>query len=168
MLGVGFHMGSLLERKYEKVNDMKKNFLVLLEILVFSLVAANLEGCTKCKKKINHWLGDRRVELNVKNSRGTYTPIFLKANADVVAISESPDMKYIALQENIAINYTRVFLYKNTDDTLYLVWWSRGSGSPEIETEANIHFICEPGINPELVQKYLSLGFTKFPEDAYN
>ena len=76
-------------------------------------------------------------------------------------------MKYIALQENSAINYEPVFLYKNTDDTLYLVWWSSGSG-PQIETEANIHFIYEPGINPELVQKYLSLGFTKFPEYAYN
>ncbi len=168
MLGVGFYTGSLLERKYEKVNDMKKVFLVIVGIMLISLVVANLEGCAKCKKKINYLLGDRRVELNVKNSHGTYTPIFLKANADVVVISESPDMKYIALQENSAINYEPVFLYKNTDDTLYLVWWSRGSCSSQIETEANIHFIYEPGINPELVQKYLSLGFKKFPEDAYN
>lgn len=136
--------------------------------MLISLIVANLEGCTRCKRKINYWLGDRMVELKVKNSQGTYTPIYLKANADVATISESPDMKYIALQENTAINYERVFLYKNTDDTLYLVWWSRGSVFPQIETEANIHFIYEPGINPELVQKYLSLGFTKFPEDAYN
>ncbi len=136
--------------------------------MLISLIVANLEGCTRCKRNINYWLGDRMVELKVKNSQGTYTPIYLKANADVATISESPDMKYIALQENTAINYEGVFLYKNTDDTLYLVWWSRGSDFPQIETEANIHFIYEPGINPELVQKYLSLGFTKFPEDAYN
>ena len=92
MLGVGFYTGSLLERKYEKVNDMKKVFLVIVGIMLISLVVANLEGCAKCKKKINYLLGDRRVELNVKNSHGTYTPIFLKANADVVVISESPDM----------------------------------------------------------------------------
>lgn len=168
MRGVGLHTGSLLEKKYEMVIDMKRFFLVLLGIMVFNLIVFNLEGCTRCKKKINYWLGERIVELNVKNSQGTYTPIFLKANGDVVSISESPDMKYIALQENSAINYEPVFLYKNTDDTLYLVWWSRGSGSPQIETEANIHFIYEPGIDPELVQNYLSLGFTKFPEDAYN
>ncbi len=136
--------------------------------MLISLIVANLEGCIRCKRKINYWLGDRMVELKVKNSQGTYTPIYLKANADVATISESPDMKYIALQENTAINYEGVFLYKNTDDTLYLVWWSRGLDFPQIETEANIHFIYEPGINPELVQKYLSLGFTKFPEDAYN
>lgn len=147
---------------------MKRTFLVIVGIMLISLIVANLEGCTRCKRKINYWLGDRMVELKVKNSQGTYTPIYLKANADVATISESPDMKYIALQENTAINYERVFLYKNTNDTLYLVWWSRGSDFPQIETEANIHFIYEPGINPELVQKYLSLGFTKFPEDAYN
>lgn len=147
---------------------MKRTFLVIVGIMLISLIVANLEGCTRCKRKINYWLGDRMVELKVKNSQGTYTPIYLKANADVATISESPDMKYIALQENTAINYERVFLYKNTDDTLYLVWWSRGSDFPQIETEANIHFIYEPGINPELVQKYLSLGFTKFPEDEYN
>lgn len=147
---------------------MKRTFLVIVGIMLISLIVANLVGCTRCKRKINYWLGDRMVELKVKNSQGAYTPIYLKANADVATISESPDMKYIALQENTAINYERVFLYKNTDDTLYLVWWSRGSDFPQIETEANIHFIYEPGINPELVQKYLSLGFTKFPEDAYN
>lgn len=136
--------------------------------MVFCLVVANFEECTKCQKKTNYWLGERVVKLNVKNSHGAYTPIFLKTNGDVVTISESPDMKYIAMQENSAINHESVFFYKNTDDTLYLVWWSRGSGSPQIETEANIHFIYEPGINPELVQKYLSLGFTKFPEYAYN
>ena len=168
MLGVGFHTGSLWEKKYEMVNDMNKKILVIVEIMVFSLVVANLEGCTRSKKKINYWLGERMVELNVKNSQGEYTPIFLKTNGDVVTISESPDMKYIALQENSAINHEPVFLYKNTDDTLYIVWWSRGSGSPQIETNANIHFIYEPCISPELVQKYLSLGFTKFPEDAYN
>ena len=147
---------------------MKRPFLLIIGIMVFSLIAINLEGCTRSKKKINYWLGERMVELNVKNSHGKYTPIFLKTNGDVVTISESPDMEYIALQENSAINYEPVFLYKNTDDTLYLVWWSRGSCSPQIETEANIHFIYESGINPELVQKYLSLGFTKFPEYAYN
>lgn len=147
---------------------MKRTLIVIVGIMLISLIVANLEGCTRCKRKINYWLGDRMVELKVKNSQGTYTPIYLKANADVATISESPDMKYIALQENTAINYERVFLYKNTNDTLYLVWWSRGSDFPQIDTEANIHFIYEPGINPELVQKYLSLGFTKFPEDAYN
>lgn len=150
------------------VNNMKNIFLVMVEIVVFGLVVANLEGCARCKKEINYRLGEREIELNVKNTQGTYTPIYLKTNGDIVAISESPDMKYIAMQENSAINYEPVFLYKNTDDTLYLVWWSRGSCSPQIETEANIHFIYEPGINPELVQKYLSLGFTKFPEYAYN
>lgn len=168
MLGVGFHTGSLWEKKYEMVNNMKNIFLVMVEIVVFGLVVANLEGCARCKKEINYRLGEREIELNVKNTQGTYTPIYLKTNGDIVAISESPDMKYIAMQENSAINYEPVFLYKNTDDTLYLVWWSRGSCSPQIETEANIHFIYEPGINPELVQKYLSLGFTKFPEYAYN
>lgn len=147
---------------------MKRTLIVIVGIMLISLIVANLEGCTRCKRKINYWLGDRMVELKVKKSQGTYTPIYLKANADVATISESPDMKYIALQENTAINYEGVFLYKNTNDTLYLVWWSRGSDFPQIETEANIHFIYEPGINPELVQKYLSLGFTKFPEDAYN
>ncbi len=147
---------------------MRRFYLLIIGIIVFNLVSVNLEGCTRIKKTIDYWLGERMVELNVKNSHGTYTPIFLKANADVVVISESPDMKYIALQENSAINHEGVFFYKNTDDTLYLVWWSEGSGSPQIETEANILFIYEPGINPELAQKYLSLGFTKFPEDAYN
>ena len=150
------------------IKNKIKIFIIIVEIMVFSLVVANLEGCAKCKKKINHWLGERKVELNVKNSQGTYTPIFLKTNGEIVTISENPDMKYIGMQENSAINYEPVFIYKNTDDTLYLVWWSSGSGVPQIETEANIHFIYEPSINPELVQKYQSLGFTKFPEYAYN
>lgn len=80
MLGVGFHTGSLWEKKYEMVNDMNKIFLAIVEIMLFSLVVANLEGCTKCKKKINYWLGEQEVELNVKNSQGEYTPIFLKTN----------------------------------------------------------------------------------------
>ena len=153
---------------YCRRNGMKRAVFVIIGTFVFLLLVANLEGCAKCKKKINYLLGERIVELKVKNSQGTYTPIFLKANADVLTISESPDMKYIALQENSAIQYEVIFLYKNTTDTLYLVWWSRGSGSPQIKTDANIRFIYEPGINPETVQKYLSLGFKKFPEDAYN
>lgn len=149
-------------------NNMKNIFLVIVEIVVFGLVVASLEGCTRCKKKINYWLGEREIELNVKDSQGEYTSIYLKTNGDIVAISENPDMKYIAMQENSAINHEPVFIYKNTDDTLYIVWWSRGADFPQIETEANIHFIYEPGINPELVQKYLSLGFSKFPEYTYN
>lgn len=168
MLGVGLHTGSLWEKKYEMVNDMNKIILVTMEIMLFSLVVANLIGCTKCKKKIKYWLGDRVVELQVKNSQGTCTPIFLKANGHVVTISDNPDMEYIEMQENSAINYEPVLIYKNTVDTLYLVWWYRGSGSPQIKTDANIHFIYEQSINPELVKKYLSLGFTKFPEYAYN
>lgn len=168
MLDVGFHTGFLWEKKYEMANNMKNIFLVIVEIVVFGLVVANLEGCTRCKKKINYWLGERKIELNVKNSQGEYTPIYLKTNGDIVAISENPDMKYLAMQENSAINHEPVFIYKNTDDTLYIVWWSRGADSPQIETEANIHFIYELGINPELVQKYLSLGFSKFPEYTYN
>lgn len=137
-----------------------------MELSVLLLIATNLGGCTG---KINHLLGERIVELNVKNSQESHTPIFLKGNGDVLTISESSDMKYIALQENSAISYDPIFVYKNTKDTLYIVWWSRNpSYSPQIETDANIRFIYEPGINPELVQKYLALGFIKFPEDAYN
>lgn len=147
---------------------IKRVFLVIVGIIALPIFVANLEGCNRCTKKIHHILGERMVELNVKNSQGSYTSIFLKANGDVVTLSENPDMEYIALQENSALNYTPVFLYKNTDDTLYLVWWNGGTSSPKIKTNANIHFIYEPGINPELVQKYLSLGYTKFPDDAYN
>ena len=144
---------------------MRRTVFVVFGITVFLLLVANIVGLTGL---INHLLGERIVELKVKNSQGTNTSIYLKANADVLTISESPDMKYIALQENSAIQYDPIVLYKNTTDTLYIVWWYAGSGSPQIKTDANIHFIYESGINPELVQKYLSLGFTKFPKDAYN
>lgn len=148
--------------------DMKRYFVVI-KFVVFLLLVISLEGCTGCTERFNYFLGDRIIELNVKNSQGEYTSIFLKSNGEVLTISTNSNMQYIALQNNCAINYNPIFLYKNTNDTLYLVWWSRDkSNRPQIKTDANILYIFEPGINPELVQDYLSKGFKKFPEDSYH
>lgn len=144
---------------------MRKVIIESLAIIIIFLLLVVI--VKSCPRKIDYLLGERIVELKVKNSKGSYSSIFLKGNRDVLTISETPDMKYIALQENSAVQYGPIFLYKNTKDTLYLVWWSRGSGYPKFETDAIIQFIYEPDISPDLVQKYISLGFIKFPEDAY-
>lgn len=143
---------------------MKRMFFAIFEIFAFFLMVTIFEGCSE---RIKHLLGERIVELNVKNSHGAYTSIFLKSNDHVLTISENSNMKYIALQENCAISYNIIFLYKNTTDTLYFVWWSESSDPPQFKTDANIQFIFEPNFGPEIVQKYYSLGFEKFPKDAY-
>lgn len=144
---------------------MRRVVFVIIEFFCVILIVVSLSGCIG---KINYLLGERIVELNVKNSQGSITPIYLKSNGDVLTISESSNMKYIASQENSAISYELIFLYKSTTDTLYLVWWgNEQKDSPQIKTDANIKFIYEPYFHPEVVQKYLSLGFTKFPEDSY-
>lgn len=144
---------------------MRRTVFVIFGIFVLLMMVVWLVGCTGI---INHLLGDRIVELNVKNSHGAYTSIYLKSNSDIITISESSDMNYIGLQENSAIIHDPIIVYKNTADSLYIVWWSENKlETPQIKTDANIKFIYEPHISPELVQSYLSLGYTKFPEDSY-
>lgn len=108
-----------------------------------------------------------RVTLKVKGKDGEMTKVYLKANGDDAALSEMPDMRGWYDDSLNAIPSVFFFLYKNTIDTLYLVWFDPYPQIPPLETNANIKFIYEPGCNPKLVDRYVSHGFTLFPKGHY-
>lgn len=108
-----------------------------------------------------------RLALKVKDKDGGMSKIYLKANADYVALSEVPNMRGWWDDSLTAIPDGLIFLYKNTIDTLYVVWFETNPPKPPLETSVNIIFIYEPGYNPQLVASYISNGFKLFPKSHY-
>lgn len=114
----------------------------------------------------NRVLGERRI-VSVRNDTGGYTIIYLKTNYDIAVISESPSMKVEALynEKETAHSDQPYFLYKDIQDTLFIVWFSTNpTALAPLKTDACIYYIWGGDFRYETEDKYKNDGFEKFPD----
>ena len=108
--------------------------------------------------------GEEKLKLSVNNDKNN---VYLKSNGDIVTISESPNMKLIGEQPNLFVS-DQLILYKNTSDTLYIVWFT-SIPPPNTGKKMNdeIKYIHEEGYDSNLIGTYKLLGYKVFPSKAY-
>ena len=144
----------------------KKVWLYLLGLAVGCLVLLELALVFGNLVLSSSHLTWEKVELEVRDCEGGMTRIYLKTNQDVAVISESPEMTPEALYDKECTTRSDqpYFLYMNSTDTLFLVWFSTDpSYMPSLNTKANIKYIWAGDSRYETEDKYTAEGYTKFP-----
>lgn len=115
--------------------------------------------------------GHEKVEFSVKSNNGLSEKVYLKTNGSVVVLSKSPRMRMITEQDNFLTLHEESVLYKNSEDTLYVVLrMSFMSDSSEMQPDPNdvaIRYIHEWRYRQELIDYYTARGFSIFPSAGY-
>lgn len=139
---------------------MKTRMVCLIRVVIFTLGVSLQCSC-------DQYLHGEKVPLRVKNNHGSYSEVYLKATSDYAVLSSNnyfnvPDFYY---DDNFRTNGDPVLLYKNTFDTLYVVWFSNDStGRYFPDIDANIVYVWGDAFSWEKVEKYKEMGFIKFPD----
>lgn len=112
----------------------------------------------------NNIMGEK-VKITIKNSEGKELSLFFKTNNSVAVISESPSMSPDEFYNTKNTHSDQpYFLYKNIEDTLYVVWFSiDSSGLQKLCTQANIIYIWEGDFRYEKTKQYIAKDFSFFP-----
>lgn len=147
------------------MNNMKKAFVELIVKLAIVVIGI---PCILVHFALH--AGHERIRLSVKDCNGVSQRIYLKTNGEVVTLSKSPKTKMIAEQDNFFVIYGQSILYKNTADSLFIVFQASFMldslaflPSPK---DIAINYIYEDANRQDIINHYTAEGFSIFPSNG--